>query len=71
MKHLQPKFLDFKYLEFETSAIERGTGNQPYRFPAPVSVDAHRLAEPSSRPSMWHQLNLGRFRASKVVGLGR
>jgi len=27
MKHLQPKFPDFKYLESEISDIEKGTGD--------------------------------------------
>ena len=67
MKHLEPKFPDFKYLAFETSATERRTGDDVKAMSVYSDVGihltcAHCLAEPCSRPSVWRQLNLGSSR---------
>src|SRR5215470_8322283 len=72
MKHLPPKFLECWYVEFETSALERGTGDLIIISISGIRlIRTHSLAEPRSRPSVWRQLNLGYFRDPKVVGLDR
>jgi hypothetical protein len=76
MKHLEPKFPDFKYLVLEISATERRTGDDMIAMSVYSDVGihlayAHCLAEPCSRPSVWRQLNLGPSRLWKVVALDR